>query len=133
MALTERAKQFRADYEAADQAWYTTSGDSTPNTVWVQGEARTGSKYEVLISKLPEIPSSGKYLVSVMQPWQTCYPIADLWELAPEYVLERFKNPVRERSEVHGGDVAGVTRAINYAISKYEEWTAMAVREEAAQ
>jgi hypothetical protein len=134
--MTQQAEQFRADYEKALNAWYVYSGDSTTECVWVEAEARTGSKYVVQISKVPGIPSdngNGTHLVSVVQPWQTCWPITGLEQLHESYVLERFRNPARGMADVHGGDLAAITQTINYAILKYSEWCEDEIRKQATR
>ncbi|AMM44215.1 hypothetical protein BJD78_gp45 [Arthrobacter phage KellEzio] len=126
MEKTARQIQFEADYKEAEEAWGLHSGDSTPEVVWVQAEARTGSNYQVFIAPIPPLAQGrigGKYLVSVLQPWKTCYPISVLEELHPDYVLERFRNPALDRFEVSGKDIAAMTLTINCAINRYVAWT----------
>ncbi|QGJ96485.1 hypothetical protein SEA_BEATUSCOMEDENTI_46 [Arthrobacter phage BeatusComedenti] len=134
--MTTLAEQFQQDFKKAEEVWGVYSGDSTTESVWVEAEAQTGSKYVVMISKVPELMSrsvGATHLVSIIQPWQVCYPIGGLYELTPDYVMEKFRNPSRDPRNVHGGDLAALTKTINYAIGKYEQWCSEEARVAARQ
>jgi hypothetical protein len=118
--------------EAADKArenWVATNGSATTGAVHVNAEAKTGSRYSVVVTAMPatgqEREGAG-WLVSVIQPWQTCYPVAFLDGLHLDYVIEKFMRPGRERDELHGGDAVAMAMTINFALTHFEEWTQLA-------
>lgn len=124
-----RKKQFEDSAAAAAQAWHATNGSATTEAVYVNAEAGTGSRYSVVVSKMPPLGAEKEgagWLVSVLQPWQTCYPVSFLDPLHLDYVLEKFCRPGADARLIHGGDARAMQATINMALGKFEEWTALA-------
>lgn len=124
-----RRKQFEEAAAAAADAWHPTNGSATTAAVYVNAEARTGSRYSVVVTAMPPLGADKEgagWLVSVMQPWQTCYPVSFLEPLHLDYVLEKFCRPGSRPEQIHGGDARAMQATINFALGKFEEWTALA-------
>lgn len=124
-----RRKQFEDAAEAAAQAWRPTSGSANAAAVYVNAEAKTGSRYAVVVTELPPTGADkegGQWLVTVLQPWQTSYVVSFIEPLHLDYVLERFCRPGTRPELVHGGDARAMQATINMALGKFEEWTALA-------
>lgn len=128
--MSARDEQFHSDAARAAENWRAVGGEATPGSVYVQAEAKTGSKYIVAVAKLPDHPDiPGSHVVSIIQPWQTAWLVTLPAEIELRYAMERFRNPARQPNEVHGGDLQAIAMTINYALSVYDQWTA----EEAAK
>lgn len=124
-----RRQQFAQASEAAEKNWTPRNGGATERTVYVNAEAKTGSRYAVVVSELP-IPAvsaeGGQWLVTVVQPWQAAYPVGSLEPIDLSYVLEKFCRQGSRPELVHGGDAKALQLTINFALQKFTEWTGLA-------
>ena len=79
----------------------------------IEAEAKTGTRYVIAVTDQGDggaLITGGRFLVACLSPWQSVYATSGTVDDA--YVREHWA-PHRE---VHGGDVAAVTLAINEAI-----------------
>jgi hypothetical protein len=126
--VSDLKTQFQEAMDAAREKWVATNGSATPGAVHVNAEAGTGSRYSVLVTAMPPTGyrEGAGWLVSVMQPWQTCYPVSYLEGLHFDYAVEKFMRPGQDRDRLHGGDAMAMVMTINFALTHFEEWTALA-------
>jgi hypothetical protein len=94
---------------------------STQTAAYVAAEARTGSRYAVVISQLPPMAAGaegGAYLISLIQPWQASmvFTVFPDEQIHGDYIVEKM---CKDRK--HGGDLAAVVMAVNTAIKKATE------------
>ena len=109
-------------WEKALANWDAQFVKGTSTTTYIDAEARTGSRYAVVVTDLPEPAArreGGQLLVSVLQPWQSCYPISVFpgEDLHPTYVMEHWLPP--RKAPYHPGDVAALVATINAGIQMH--------------
>jgi hypothetical protein len=83
----------------------------------VVAEAGTGSRYSVIVTVLGDtsvLHEGGRYLVSVLAPWQNCWTWSG-GDMDMVYVGEHLKDPTTKI--MHGGDLAALTHAVNRTLS----------------
>lgn len=80
----------------------------TPHSRFAHAEAGTGSRYEVFAVLHPE---ERFWLVGILSPWNSCYPIPEGSHLTPEYFLAKF-HPGVAWHNIHGGDTAALMRTV---------------------
>lgn len=117
---------FQSQQELASQNWEVLLEDRSPESMFVMAEAKTGSRYSVLISQLPygaARMTGGDHLITVLQPWQTNYPITTYpgEKLHPSYIAEKLLRPGRALEETHGGDFEAICLTINHAITAFHQ------------
>lgn len=120
------SEQFRSAYHRASLQFRITRYSASEETCYVSSEAGTGSRYAVTVTKLPDDAASregGRFLISVLAPWQTCYPIAVLDEMHESYILEKLLRPGKDLGDVHGGDAAAIVLTVNEAIRSWKDMT----------
>lgn len=107
---------WRDDVRNAKQKYREVFHCSYDHVAHVVAQAGTGSRYSVIVSTLSEtsrIHEGGRFLVTVLAPWQNCWT----WttgEMDMAYVTEHLGNPNREVH--HGGDIVALTMTINRAL-----------------
>lgn len=108
----------------AAENWTVTDGGASLESVYVNAEARTGSRYAVQVSLCPgHVREGGAYLISVIQPWRATYVVADLYAMHLDYVIEKLRNPAAAGHAIHQGDAVAIHQTVNYALAMYEGWT----------
>lgn len=113
--MTDRARMWREEREQVRADWYVTAEEQSPDVAYVEAEAKTGSRYAVIVSRLPGFSSvreGGPFLVTVLQPWQDAWP-ANGPGLVEPYVLERLGGGEAVRSI---RDLTALTLTINKAL-----------------
>lgn len=112
-------------WDEASEKFHTTGVERFGSQVLVSAAAGTGSRIVVHAVQLgPEAASvaGGPVLVSVLYPWQACYPVTvPSAGLVDWYVCEKFAGHIRARDR-NGGDMAGVTLAIRKALDVLDEY-----------
>lgn len=109
------AQQMTA-WEEATHKFKVTNVGASMTAVYVNAEAGTGSRYTVVVSKLPLVAQQnegGALLISLLQPRQasmvfTAYPGE---VIHGDYVVEKLCKELQ-----YGGDRAGVVLAVNEAL-----------------
>lgn len=88
-------------------------------TRFVEAEAKTGSRYQVVATRLggARIHTGGPVLISVLQPWQAAYPLQEGGPLHSSYVAEHLTGG-RGRWDPHGGDLAALTYTIAHVLGR---------------
>ena len=120
----EQQQYLQGLYDKAVERFTVTGDRTTREVAWVEAEASTGSRYEVLVARLhPDVAQTrgAEAIVAVLQPWQTAYPLGSLDPVHPNYVAEKWLRPGREFRDVHWGDWAAITLTINEAIKLLKE------------
>ena len=85
-------------------------------TRYIHAEADTGSKYEFLGQEVQidwRNPHEPTYVMTVMNPWSAVWTSGFGSLIYPDYALEHWRSPRRERSEMHGGDSAALVIGLN--------------------
>lgn len=109
---------FQRDWDAATTNFALTGEDRTPDysVQYVEANARTGSRYVVVISRLaPDVVASigANKVISVLQPVQAAYAVSADGpdDLCDGYLIEKFC-----RGLEHGGDQAALCLTIRAAL-----------------
>ena len=102
--------------------WSTPDTPSAVPWVWRYGTATaaTGSAYRVLVTRVHLDVASvegGPLIVTVLSPWSAAYPFAEDGYLDRSYVAEKLAGG----REVHGGDLAALTRLIGSLLGRPTE------------
>lgn len=112
---------FQEDAEAAERHFEVISSvvSETGEAAVVEAQADTGSRYQVVVVRLPALAGEvlgGRWLISVIQPWQNTWTVSHRpTELAVPYLVEHLGNPHRAYDRHHGGDVRAVQLAVGVA------------------
>jgi hypothetical protein len=83
--------------------------------VYVEASAKTGSRYAVVVTYLPEGAArteGAPWVVSVLSPWHAAYPMFAGGHLDPSYVAEKLSGGQQRNP----GDIMALTLAIRYAL-----------------
>jgi hypothetical protein len=82
---------------------------------YLHAEADTGSKYEVLgMDAQADWRSVDEtYFITVSLPWCATWTSAFGSVIYPNYAMEHWRSPRRTMNEMHGGDAAALTIALN--------------------
>ena len=94
-------------------------------TTWVRAEARTGSGYTIVLTRLPEgvgTTEGGDHMISLLRPRTSnmVYTVFPGEKIAADYVAEKLCPDMQ-----HPGDRAAVWMAVNAAISFATEANAL--------
>lgn len=116
-----RADAQAREYRAAQDAFRVMDNGASRSAVYASAEAKTGSRYAVVISELPlaaRQAEGGTHLITLLQPWQACMVFSPMpgEKIHVDYVAEKLCPRDRPRNMVHGGDVAGAHLTVNYAL-----------------
>lgn len=123
-------EELNPDGRRAAEKWIVVNGGASLESAYVNAEAGTGSRYAVQVSLCPgREREGGMFLIAVIQPWQATYVVADLDPLHIDYVVEKLRNPAAASHRIHQGDAVAIHRTVNYALSKYREWTDNAAKQ----
>lgn len=110
---------FEQQWQRAEAQFTVTNSGGSGSAVYLNAEAGTGSRYGIVISKLPMVAAAregGLHLITVLQPWQTNMVFTvDAGEIHPDYLMEKLLPKDRPRNQFHGGDVAALWLAVNKA------------------
>lgn len=126
--MSEQAEQFSPYQIAARDAaqkFRLTGSDWSMESVYAAAEAGTGSRYAVVITRLPESAhgkEGGTHLISLLQPWQANMVFTvDGYEIHEDYLLEKLTPRDRVARGLHGGDAQAVVllvaKAVQLAVS----------------
>lgn len=90
--------------------------DHTLQSVWLEAEADTGSRYVAMLTQMPptgRLREGGQHLISLLQPWQAnmVYTVFPNEEIHLPYISEKLCG-----DHDHPGDIAAVQLAVNTAI-----------------
>lgn len=114
-------------HRLATEKFILVGSSASADSLIVQTEAGTGSKYVVVVTKLPEYHGQGgSHLISLLQPWQKnmAYELMDGEEIHPSYLAEKLLRDGKSVNEVHGGDFAAMCLTVNWATSRHADRTA---------
>jgi hypothetical protein len=118
-ATAEWSKAMTEDTpESIAAAWETLYHEVGKETVYLEGQAGTGSRYIVTGSLLPHDNGAGRHQIVVVQPWQASVIWGGGWQVS-EYDIERYLTGNR-RSE-HRGDTYAIQYAVNRVVRDLEE------------
>lgn len=109
----------KAEFDQAEANYDLYQEATTDGAAYVAASNGTGSKYQVVAAFMPGESAGqvgGEILISVVQPWQTCYAVSTDGDLDISYVAEKFLRPGRQMPDVHGGDLQGIYATVNAAI-----------------
>lgn len=128
MGSEKEVRQSQFDQAVAEYVVVQQGGN--PNSVYVEAEAGTGSRYAVVISKLPfagAMREGGQHLISVLQPIQSnmAFSVFPGEEIHLDYVHEKLIARNRP-SGMSGGDLAGIWKTVNHACGLFHEVTGYA-------
>lgn len=106
---------FQRQYKDAERKYKIMQTGGSLQGVYVTAEAGTGSRYAVVVTRMPNPGAEhegGRHLISLLQPWQAnmVFSLYDGEEIDPSYVVEKLLGDRR-----HGGDAAGVVITVNTA------------------
>ena len=117
------SEQWQKQVDDATVAFKVTDSVVSPmrDVVYVNAEADTGSRYAVVVTRLPwaaAMREGGSLMVTVLQPWQTVYVVGDAGPYHADYIAEKFLRPGSKVDTVHGGDLAAIIKTVNYALGR---------------
>ena len=114
------SEAWRRDADDAEKAWNVTAQAHRDGIVFVDAEADTGSRYQVVVTPLPGDAvdyTGGPLLVSVLQPWTAAYCVSTRGNLYESYVWEKFLREGKRAEDCHAGDLKAIELTINYALA----------------
>jgi hypothetical protein len=128
----EHARKGRqAQVEAARDKYKITQQGANLNTIYVNAECGTGSRYAVTVTSLPYIAAlqeGGTHLITVLQPWQTSvvFQLMPGERISEDYIITKLLPRNRDASKVHGGDLFGLVETVNRAAEHWHSVTGIA-------
>lgn len=114
-------ENFQRDWDEAVNNFIVIGCERTSGVALIDAEARTGTRYIVVASRLGMNGSwtlGGKTLISVVYPStaSTAYPVNSEWRgLHDAYLMEKFCRNLK-----YGGDCAALVLAIRAAVSQLD-------------
>lgn len=120
MSDSEYFSPFQIAARDAEQKFTVVATGVMDSAAYLTAEAGTGSRYAVVISRIPHAALSregGQHLISVLQPWQTnmVFTLFPGDEIHPDYVLEKLLPRGKRAEDLHGGDAQALVMAVNKA------------------
>lgn len=120
----------QAQFDQAMAEYRVVLQGANPSSAYVEAEAGTGSRYAVVISKLPYpavAREGGDHLVSVLQPIQSNMVFSTFpgEEIHLDYLVEKLIARNRPNG-MSGGDIAGIWKTVNQAIDVFHRATGYA-------
>lgn len=115
---------WRRDFDRGMENWHLIGDVMDVGGIrWVEAEARTGSRYVVCVTPLPDLVQKregGKVLVSVVWPWQDCKVMQSDSYLDVSYVAEHLTDGRNFDRRLNGGDLAALTMTVRHALGRTE-------------
>lgn len=125
----------QSQFDQATAEFRVVSQGANPHAFYAEAEAGTGSRYAVVISKLPFAGAAregGQHLISVLQPIQSnmAFTVFPGEEIHLDYLVEKLIARNRP-SGMSGGDLAGIYLTVNHVARMYGHATEYARTAEA--